>query len=68
MCKVAELVQKLRSILEEEIQALEDGIMQDRALNDEAMGRLLSRLSKRNDIIRINTLKWVLEEIEKARE
>jgi hypothetical protein len=40
--------------------------MKDRSLNaGEAVGRLLSRLSERNDIIRVNTLKWVLEVIEK---
>lgn len=66
--EVTELAQELRTIIEKEIRPLEDGIMRARARNHEydgAADRLLPRLSERNDIIRLNTLKWVIQEIEK---
>ncbi len=52
-------------ILQQEIRDLQRNLQEKRHTSGDAMDRLLSRIADRNDIIRINTLQWVLEVIEK---
>jgi hypothetical protein len=40
-------------------------LMKNRAQEGDATDRLLSRLTDRNDIIRFNTIEWVLEIVAK---
>lgn len=56
----------LKMILQKEILNLQYDL-QDKKYkkSGDATDRLLSRMADRNDIIRINTLRWVLEVIEK---
>ena len=54
-------LEELKSILKNELQNLETNLMKNRAQEGDAADRLLSRLTDRNDIIRINTLEWVLK-------
>jgi hypothetical protein len=63
---VAELLlDDLKMILQQEIRDLQRNFQEKRYKSGEAEDRLLSRIADRNDIIRINTLRWVLEVIEK---
>ena len=52
--------------LQEEIQNLKINLMKNHAQEgSNSTDRLLSRLADRNDIIRINTIEWVLKIIAK---
>jgi hypothetical protein len=63
---VAELLlDDLKMILQQEIHDLPLHLQEKRYKSSDATDRLLSRIADRNDIIRINTLRWVLEVIEK---
>jgi hypothetical protein len=56
----------LKMILQQEILNLQSNLQEKKYKNgNDATDRLLSRIADRNDIIRINTLRWVLEIIEK---
>ena len=58
-------LEELKCILRNEIQDLRTNIMKNHANEGEITDHLLSRLADRNDIIRINTLEWVLKVIAK---
>ena len=58
-------LEELKWILRNEIQDLKTNLMKNHANEGEITDRLLSRLADRNDIIRINTLEWVLKIIAK---
>ena len=59
-------LEELKSILQKEIQNLKINIMKNHAQEgNNATDRLLSRLADRNDIIRVNTIEWVLKIIAK---
>jgi hypothetical protein len=63
---VAELLlDDLKMILQQELRDLQHNLQEKRYKNSDATDRLLSRIADRNDIIRINTLRWVLQVIEK---
>jgi hypothetical protein len=56
----------LKMILQQEILNLQSNLEEKKYKSgSDATDRLLSRIADRNDIIRINTLRWVLEVIEK---
>jgi hypothetical protein len=56
----------LKMILQQEILELQRNLQENKyKKSSDATDRLLSRIADRNDIIRINTLRWVLEVIEK---
>ncbi len=56
----------LKMILQQEIISLQSNLQEKKYKSGgDATERLLSRIADRNDIIRINTLRWVLEVIEK---
>ena len=56
----------LKMILQQEIINLQSNLQEKKYKSgSDATERLLSRIADRNDIIRINTLRWVLEIIEK---
>jgi hypothetical protein len=56
----------LKMILQQEILNLQSNLEEKKKYKSgDATDRLLSRIADRNDIIRINTLRWVLEVIEK---
>jgi hypothetical protein len=55
----------LKIILQQEIITLQNTLKEQKYKSGDATDRLLSRIADRNDIIRINTLRWVLEVIEK---
>lgn len=56
----------LKMILQQEILKLQSNLEEKKYKSgSDATDRLLSRIADRNDIIRINTLRWVLEVIEK---
>lgn len=55
----------LKMILQQEILSLQNTLEEQKYKSGDAMDRLLSRIADRNDVIRINTLRWVLEVIEK---
>jgi hypothetical protein len=55
----------LKMILQQEIINLQLNLQEKKYKSNDATDRLLSRIADRNDIIRINTLRWVLEIIEK---
>jgi hypothetical protein len=55
----------LKMILQQEIINLQLSLQEKKYKSNDATDRLLSRIADRNDIIRINTLRWVLEIIEK---
>ena len=60
------LLDDLKMILQQEIRDLQRNLEENRyKSSSDATDRLLSRIADRNDIIRINTLRWVLEVIEK---
>ena len=56
----------LKMILQQEILSLQNTLEEQKYKSGDATDRLLSRIADRNDIIRINTLRWVLEVIEKV--
>lgn len=58
-------LEELKIILQKEIQDLKTNLMKNHIHKGEATDRLLSRIADRNDIIRINTLEWVLKIIVK---
>ena len=58
-------LEELKSILQNELQNLKTYLMKNRTQEGDATDRLLSRLTDRNDIIRINTIEWVLKIIAK---
>jgi hypothetical protein len=57
----------LKTILRNEIRDLQTNLEGNHCdkNHEDATERLLSRIAERNDIIRINTLRWVLEIIDK---
>lgn len=56
----------LKVILQQEILNLQSNLEEKKYKSgSDATDRLLTRIADRNDIIRINTLRWVLEVIEK---
>jgi hypothetical protein len=64
---VAELLlENLKVILQQEIRDLQCNLQEKKKYKSgDATDRLLSRIADRNGIIRFNTLRWVLEVIEK---
>ena len=56
-------LEKLKTILQKEIQDLKANVMTNHIHQGEITDRLISRMADRNDIIRINTLEWVLRVI-----
>ena len=58
-------LEELKTILHKEIQDLKSNLMKNRIHEGEATDRLISRIADRNDIMRINTLEWVLKIIAK---
>ena len=58
-------LEELKSILQNELQNLKTNLMKNPAQEGDPTDRLLSRLTDRNDIIRINTIEWVLKIIAK---
>ncbi|MFL6345187.1 MAG: hypothetical protein ACJ71A_07060 [Nitrososphaeraceae archaeon] len=58
-------LEELKSILRNELQDLKTNLMKNHAQEGDAIDHLLSRLADRNDIIRINTIEWVLKIIAK---
>jgi hypothetical protein len=58
-------LEELKEILQKEIQDLKTNLMKNHIQEGEATDRLLSRIADRNDIMRINTLEWVLKIIAK---
>ena len=58
-------LEELKTILQKEIQDLKSNLMKNHIRQGEATDRLLSRIADRNDIMRINTLEWVLKIIAK---
>ena len=59
------LLDNLKVILQQEIRDLPCNLQEKKYKSGDATDRLLSRIADRNDVIRINTLRWVLEVIEK---
>ena len=53
-------LEELKTILQKEVQDLKTSLMKNHINEGEATDRLLSRIADRNDVIRINTLEWVL--------
>ena len=62
---VGEGFDSLKMILAQEILSLQNTLKEQKYKSGDATDRLLSRIADRNDIIRINTLRWVLDVIEK---
>jgi hypothetical protein len=62
---VAGELDNLKMILQQEIRDLQCNLQEKKYKGGDATDRLLSRIADRNDIIRINTLSWVLEVIDK---
>jgi hypothetical protein len=58
-------LEELKSILQKEIQALKTNLVKNDSQEGDATDHLLSRLADRNDMIRINTIEWVLRIIAK---
>jgi hypothetical protein len=58
-------LEELKMILQKEVQDLKTSLMKNHINKGEATDRLLSRIADRNDIMRINTLEWVLKIIAK---
>jgi hypothetical protein len=58
-------LEELKFILQKEIRDLQANLMKSHAQEDDATTHLLSRIADRNDIIRINTIEWVLKIISK---
>lgn len=55
----------LKMILQQEILSLQNTLEEQKYKSGDETDRLLSRIADRNDVIRINTLRWVLAVIEK---
>ena len=55
-------LEQLKSILQKEV---ETNLLKNHSQQGDATNRLLSRLADRNDVIRINTIEWVLKVIAK---
>ena len=53
-------LEELKSILQKEMHDLENNLMKNHVQQGDATNRLLSRLADRNDVVRINTIRWVL--------
>lgn len=60
-------IDELRLLLQTGIKHLKTNLTNIRCDESQATDRLLSRLADRNDIVRINTLEWVLKVIEKIK-
>jgi hypothetical protein len=58
-------LEELKTILQKEIQDLKTTLIKNHIQEGEITDRLLSRIADRNDIIRINTLEWVIKIIAK---
>jgi hypothetical protein len=58
-------LEELKTIMQKEIQDLKTTLIKNHIQEGEITDRLLSRIADRNDIIRINTLEWVLKIIAK---
>ena len=58
-------LEELKTILQKEVQDLKTSLMKNHIQEGEATDRLLSRIADRNNIMRINTLEWVLKIIAK---
>lgn len=58
-------LEELKTVLQKEIQDLKANLIKNHIHEGEITDRLLSRIADRNDIIRINTLEWVLKIIAK---
>lgn len=58
-------LEQLKSILQKELQDLKTNLLKNHSQQGDAANRLLSRVADRNDIIRINTIEWVLKVIAK---
>jgi hypothetical protein len=58
-------LEQLKSILNKEVQDLKTDLRKSHAQEGDATDRLLSRLADRNDMIRINTIEWVIKIITK---
>jgi hypothetical protein len=58
-------LEELKTILQKEVQDLKNSLMKNHIQEGEATDRLLSRIADRNNIMRINTLEWVLKIIAK---
>jgi hypothetical protein len=56
---------ELKSIIEKEVHDLKSNLEDSHRKKGETTERLMSRIADRNDMIRINTLRWVLDVIEK---
>ena len=54
-------LEELKFLLQKEIHDIQTNLMRNRAQEGDATTRLLSRIADRNDIIRINTIEWVLK-------
>ncbi|MFY9799450.1 MAG: hypothetical protein WAJ93_27505 [Candidatus Nitrosopolaris sp.] len=54
---------ELKSILQKEVEDLKINLLKNHSQQGDATNRLLSRLADRNDVIRINTIEWVLKVI-----
>ena len=58
-------LEELKTILQKEVQDLKTSLMKNHINEGEETDHLLSRIADRNDIMRINTLEWVLKIIAK---
>ena len=54
-------LEELKTILQKEIQDLKTNLIKNHIHEGNITDRLLSRIADRNDIIRINTIEWVLK-------
>ena len=54
-------LEQLKSILQNEVEDLKINLLKNHSQQGDATNRLLSRLADRNDVIRINTIEWVLK-------
>lgn len=59
------ILDELKSIIEKEIRDLKGNLEEKHYQKGEMGERLMSRIADRNDMIRINTLHWVQDVIEK---
>ena len=58
-------LEQLKSIVQKEVEDLRTNLMKNHAQQGDTTNHLLSRFADRNDVIRINTIKWVLKVIAK---
>lgn len=59
-------LEELKFILQKEIEDLKTNLVKIHSKEDEITDRPLSRLADHNDLIRVNTLEWVLKIITKV--